>query len=189
MKTQLVTLAVATIASSLAFAQSARDPAGTSNMTGKSSSVDSTFIKQLAEGDLAEVDAGRLASQKAENQGVRNFGKEMVTDHSKNNTELKSVATSSGMHMPESIDKEHAAEKSKLENASGSAFDKQYLQAQVRDHEKTVQLLQHEISHGQDAAVKDFAKKTLPVVQHHLEMAKELEANLSSGAMTRGGTQ
>lgn len=189
MKTQLITLAIAAMASSLALAQSARDPAGTSNMSGKSASGDATFIKKLAEGDLAEVDAGRLASEKSENAGVKRFGQEMVTDHSKNNAELKSVASSNGMEMPTTLDREHAAEKSKLGNASGSAFDKQYVDAQVRDHEKTVQLLQHEISHGQDPAVKDFAKKTLPVVQHHLAMAKELQANLSGGGTTRGGTQ
>jgi len=189
MKTQLITLAIAAMASSLALAQSARDPAGTSNMSGGSSSVDATFVKKLAEGDLAEVDAGRLASQRAESQGVKNFGQEMVTDHSKNDTELKSVAASNGMPIPETIDKQHAAEKSKLESASGSAFDKEYLQAQVRDHEKTVQLLRHEISHGQDPAVKDFARKTLPVVQHHLAMAKELQSNMNGAGTTRGGTR
>ena len=189
MKTQLITLAIAAMASSLALAQSARDPAGTSNMSGGSSSVDATFVKKLAEGDLAEVDAGRLASQRAESQGVKNFGQEMVTDHSKNDTEFKSVAASNGMPIPETIDKQHAAEKSKLESASGSAFDKEYLQAQVRDHEKAVQLLQHEISHGQDPAVKDFARKTLPVVRHHLAMAKELQSNMNGAGTTRGGTR
>ena len=188
MKTQLITWAIAAMAGSLALAQSARDPAGTSRMTGNSS-ADAAFIKKLARGDLAEVDAGRLASQKSENQGVKNFGQEMVTDHSKNNTELKSVATSNGIQMPETIGKEHAAEKSKLESASGGAFDKQYIAAQVRDHEKTVQLLQHEISQGQDPAVKDFARKTLPVVQHHLAMAKELQSNMNGAGTTRGGTR
>jgi putative membrane protein len=189
MKTQLITLAVAAMASSLALAQSARDPAGTGNMSGKSSSVDASFIKKLAEGDLAEVDAGRLASRKAENQGVKNFGQEMVTDHSKNDTELKSVAAANGMEAPATLDHEHAAEKARLESASGSAFDKQYIDAQVRDHEKTVQLLQHEISHGQDPAVKDFAQKTLQVVKHHLAMARELQASLGGSGTTRGGTR
>lgn len=187
MKSQLVTLAIAAMASSLALAQSARDPASMGSMTEKSS-TDATFIKKLGEGDLAEVDAGRLATQKSQNQGVRNFGQEMVTDHSKNDSELKNLAASNGMEMPSTINKEDTAEKSRLENVSGSAFDKQYVNAQVRGHEKTVELLEHEINHGQDPAVKDFAKKTLPVVKHHLALAKELQANLKS-AGAQGSNQ
>lgn len=181
MKSELMTLAVIVMASSLAFAQTERDPSSGKDMT-TSSSTDATFMKKLAEGDLAEVDAGRLASQRSSNTGVKDFGQQMVTDHNQNDTELATLAAAHGVEVPTTIDSEHASLKATLENANGSAFDSQYIKAQVRDHEKTVALLQQEVHAGQDPAVKEFAQKTLPVVNHHLAMAKQLQAKLPDSA-------
>ena len=182
-----LSFAAAVMASSLALAQSGRDPSSGSDMT-KSTSADATFLKKLAEGDLAELDAGRLASQKSTNEGIKEFGQEMIKDHSKNESELKDLAASHGVEVPATIDAAHAAQKSKLENASTAEFNSEYIKAQVSDHEKALALLQREISNGQDPAVKDFAQKTLPVVRHHLEMAKQLQGKLPKAVAERGGS-
>ena len=178
MKSWILTFTVAALASSLALAQNMRDPSSNTDMTAKSSSADGAFMKKLVEGDLAEVDAGRLASQRSSNEGVKDFGEEMVKDHSKNDHELKSLAASHGVEVPTTVDSEHASANNKLENANGGNFDSQYIKEQVRAHEKTVQLLQQEIRDGQDPAVKEFAQKTLQVVHHHLAKAKQLQAKL-----------
>jgi putative membrane protein len=185
MKSALLTLVLTLAASSLTLAQM-HDPSSGSDMMVKSSSTDATFLKKLAEGDLAEVDAGRLASQKSSNADVKEFGEQMVKDHSKNDSELKTLAASQGIEVPTTIDSKHASQKNILEKASGSNFDSEYIKMQVQAHEKTVQLLQHEIQDGQDAAVKAFAQKTLAVVNHHLEMAKHLQSQLSNSVAERG---
>lgn len=180
---------ISLVAAPLLLAQSMQQqsppPAGTAGA--EKSSTDATFMKKLAQGDLAEVDAGRLASERATNPGVKEFGEHMVKDHSKNSSELDALAKEHGVEVPSTIDKEHAAAKSKLDSATGASFDSEYIKAQVRDHEKTVQLLRHEIQDGQDPAVKEFAQKTLPVVEHHLSMAKDLEAKLPNPVAERGG--
>jgi putative membrane protein len=187
MKSELLPFAIAALAaSSLALAQSTRDPSSGSDMA-KSTSADVTFMKKLAEGDLAEVDAGRLASQKSSNDGVKDFGEEMVKDHSKNGSELKTLAASQGVQVPTTIDSEHASQKTELEKTSGRDFDSEYIKGQVRAHEQTAQLIQREIRDGQDPAVKEFAQKTLPVVNHHLAMAKHLQEQLSSPVAKRNG--
>jgi len=38
---------------------------------------------------MAEIQAGQLALQKAQSDGVKKFAQQMVTDHMKANTELK----------------------------------------------------------------------------------------------------
>lgn len=177
MKIHLLGL-VPLLAVSLAVAQGAQEPGNEATTAKHSATSDTTFMKKLAEGDLAEVDAGRLASQKASNPDVKEFGQEMVKDHSENSDKLDTLAKSHGVEVPTNIDKEHAAKKEKLESATGAKFDSEYIKAQVRAHEQTVQLLQHEIQHGQNPAARDFAEKTLPVVEHHLSMAKELESKL-----------
>jgi putative membrane protein len=67
---------------------------------------------------------------------------------------------------------------------TGSAFDKKYLEGQLEDHQKSIQLLQHEINGGQDKELRQFATETLPVVTHHLEMVKQLQGkhDMSSSA-------
>ena len=186
MKSGILTFAVALMASTLSFAQTGRDPSSGSDMMAKPTSADAAFMKKLAIGNLAEVDAGRLASQKSDNQGIKDFAQEMVKDHSKNGNELKTLAASQGVEVPTTIDSEHAAQSAKLGKANGKDFDSQYVRAQVRDHEKTVALLQQEIHSGKDSAVKDFAQKTLPVVNHHLAMAKQLQATLPNSVAQRG---
>ena len=169
---------------SLALAQGAQE-SGAAAAAGHSTTTDAAFMKKLAEGDLAEVDAGRLASQRGSNADVKEFGEHMVKDHSENRSKLDTLAKTHGIEVPTTIDKEHAAAKAKLDAANGAAFDSEYIKAQVQAHEKTVQLLQHEIQNGQDPAVRDFAEKTLPVVEHHLSMAKDLQAKLPGAVAER----
>jgi len=46
-------------------------------------------MTQLAEGNLAEADAGKLAAQKSNTAAVKEFGQEMARDHSKNGNDLR----------------------------------------------------------------------------------------------------
>lgn len=150
------------------------------------SATDTTFMKHLAQGGMAEVDAGRLAGDKASDPAVKQFGEQMVKDHTQNNDQLKALAQETGVTLPTTVGHENAAEKTKLQAESGSAFDAAYVKGQVQDHQKTVQLLEHEIHHGQDPQVKKFAEDTLTVVNHHLSMAKQLERTLPKSVAERG---
>ena len=180
----LSALILSTLAATLSLAQSSTMPAhpDTSNPADKSSSgvpADNTFMKTLAAGGIAEVEAGKLAESRASNSEVKEFAQKMVNDHSKNNEQLKALAARKQVALPTTPDAEHTKEKEKLEKQSGAAFDAEYMQGQVKDHQQTVELLQQEIDSGQDASVRSFAQQTLAVVQHHLEMANELQAKLA----------
>jgi len=156
------------------------------NRVNSAMAADANFMKSLAMGGMAEVEAGRLATSKATDKEVKDFAEKMVSDHSKNNEQLKTLAKQKQVELPTTVDADHIAEKAKLEKQSGAAFDAQYMQGQVKDHQETVQLLQHEVDSGQDAAVKAFAQETLLVVQHHLKMAKELQAKVSNTSSNTG---
>src|SRR6201982_493986 len=70
---------------------------------GKSSSLsvkDKTFMKKAAKGGMMEVAMGKLAEQNGQSEDVKSFGKRMVTDHSKANDELKSIASKKGVQLP-----------------------------------------------------------------------------------------
>jgi putative membrane protein len=139
-----------------------------------SSSPDTSFYRTLAEGGMAEVDLGKLAEQKSTDPKVQEFAAMMVKDHSAANEKLESLASSNRIPLPDTLDASHEETKTRLEALSGDGFNKSYIETQLKAHEKTVDLLEKEISSGQDADAKAFAQSVLPTVKHHLEAARTL---------------
>jgi len=136
---------------------------------------DESFYRNAAEGGLAEIDAGTLAQSQGSTQSVKDFGAMMVKDHGTANDKLKKIAASKSVKLPADPGLKHKGKKKLLETKSGADFDSAYIDAQIQDHEDTVKLFQQEISSGKDADAKAFASETLPTVQAHLKMARELK--------------
>jgi putative membrane protein len=139
---------------------------------------DKLFVRQMAIGGRAEVELGRLAQQKGVDEAVKGFGERMVTDHSKGNERLMRAAKGVNGEVPEGLDPEHQTIRRELNELSGADFDIAYLAAQVRDHQKTANLLQWHISYGQNQPLVDYSIETLPLVMAHLEQAKLEHARL-----------
>lgn len=164
-------------------------PSGTmSNDMSKSSTgghlsmSDKKFVRGAAEGGLAEVELGRLATEKASSDQVKKFGQRMVDDHSKANDELKQVASAEGIQIPDKLSAKDQMTKDRLSKLSGEQFDKAYMKDMVKDHTQDVADFQEESASGSDAAVKDFATKTLPTLQSHLQEAQQI-APMSGNSM------
>ncbi|SRR6266849_8887363 len=139
---------------------------------------DRAFVLEADPGGLAEVELGLLAAQKGQSADVKKFGQRMVTDHSKANAELKKLATSKGIPLPARMDVEQMAEHDKLAKLSGADFDREYMALMVADHDKDVAAFMDEAKDGTDPDIKSFAAKTLPTLQEHQRMAKEIKAKL-----------
>ncbi len=142
---------------------------------------DKKFVKEAALGGMTEVELGKLAAQKGESDGVKQFGQKMVDDHSKANDQLKEVATKDGMEIPSALDKKEQSRVDKLSKLSGPAFDKAYIKDQLKDHEHDVSEFQAEAQNGSDPKVKQFAASTLPTLQEHLSMVKDLNKKEKEG--------
>jgi len=137
---------------------------------------DASFYKTLAQGGIAEVEAGKLAQQKGADPKVKDFGAMMVKDHSAANEQLKALAAGKGIDLPGSSSTSQIAAKAKLEVLSGGTFDKSYVEDQVKAHRETVELLKKEIATGQDPDAKAFAQKVLPTVESHLRAINQIAA-------------
>lgn len=158
-------------------AQSGNSSQGSGMNAGKTataslSPVDKKFITKAAAGGMAEVELGRLATQKAASDDVKKFGQRMVDDHSKANDQLKVLAGSKGIDLPGKLDAKEQATKDRLSRLSGEQFDRAYIQDMVKDHTKDVVEFRHESSVAKDPEVKNFAAQTLPTLQAHLSQAK-----------------
>jgi putative membrane protein len=136
--------------------------------------TDQTFIEKAAVGGLAEVQLGKLAVEHAASPDVKQFGQRMVQDHSKANQELMALAKTKAISVPTALDHKHQEEVDRLAKLQGAAFDRAYLQHMVKDHEDDVQLFSTQAKQGQDPELKAFAAKTLPTLEEHLRIVRNL---------------
>ena len=136
------------------------------------SKSDSEFIMDAAEGGLMEVKLGELAQKNASNADVKKFGEMMVTDHSKTNKQLVSLAEKKNIKIPDNLSSKDMKKYNDRAGDKNADFDKEYMSMMVDDHTKDVSDFEKEADKGDDADIKSFAQNTLPVLRHHLEMAK-----------------
>jgi putative membrane protein len=144
---------------------------------------DQTFMIKAAKGGMAEVQLGQLAADKGTSDEVKKFGQRMVTDHSKANDELKTLAQSKHITLPSEIDPKDKALHDRLANLSGAAFDRAYMRNMVADHKTDIAEFRMESKGGKDPDVKAWAEKTLPTLEDHLKQAQD--ANRAVGTSGR----
>ena len=130
------------------------------------SSADKKFVENAAKGGMMEVAWGKAAASRAANSDVKQFGNRMVTDHSKANDELKSIAKKKGISIP------------KDESNVNFKTDADYMSMMVKDHEKDLAEFQKEAKNGSDPDLKAFADKTSQIVAHHLSEARRINKSL-----------
>jgi putative membrane protein len=173
---QLATAAVAGLLISLA-------PAAVPTAIAQSEAApidDSTFVQKAGSGGLAEVQLGKLAKQKGTNAEVKQFGQRMVTDHTKSNKELAAAAQNVGLTVPTAPLPKHQKKADKLSGMSGAEFDKAYMSAMVKDHAKQLELFQQEAASGKAESLRQLATKTVPVLEQHLTLAREVAAKVGA---------
>jgi putative membrane protein len=167
--------------------------ATTSSATARTDAQDTTlpaadrqFMDKAAIAGMAEIEMGRLAQQKASNDQVKQFGQRMVEDHGKANSELKQVASDKGVELPTSLDPKHQQAIEKLQKLSGTEFDRAYMTMMVEDHTLDVAEFDRQTTIAQNEKLRQFAQKSLPILQEHLKLAKSIQGQLSGGKRAAG---
>lgn len=137
---------------------------------------DAAFVMEAAQDGHAEVAHGKLAQNQAGSAAVKSFGQRMVTDHTKAGAELAAIAKKLGMKVPADMSDKHKVEHKKLAGVKGAQFDEEYTKHMVHAHENAVTLFQKQAKSGEAKELRDFAAKTLPTLEEHLKMARELKS-------------
>ncbi len=140
------------------------------------------FVMKSSQGGMAEVELGRMASQRGSDDQVKQFGERMVQDHTKANDELKQLATSKKITIAKNVGEENQMVMQRLSKLSGAEFDRAYMKHMVEDHMKDVSLFEQEAKKGRDQNLKAWAAKTLPTLQEHLKLAQSIESSLGGTA-------
>jgi putative membrane protein len=155
--------------------------------TGVNSALDiapttADFVKEVAISDMFEIDSSKLAQDKG-NAPEKTFASQMVADHTKTSTELKTLVSSGKVktELPTALDSSHQSKLDKLKGESGKDFSSDFDSMQVSAHKDAVSLFERYAKGGDNSDLKDWAGKTLPALKHHLEMAENLKKK-SGGA-------
>lgn len=148
--------------------------------------TDLQFAQQAAIDNIAEIDLGEMAVDKAANQAVKDFGQRMVDDHTRAQDQLERIAEDKGFELATETPADKQQMHDQLDALSEAEFDRAYMDHMVTDHEKAVELFQNQADSGQDSELKQFAEQTLPILQQHLEQAQQIQAQMSEMAGAGG---
>lgn len=156
-----------------------------SSSKAKPSADDQMIINHEHAVNQMEISLGQLAESKSTNKAIQGFGKDLVTDHKKADTDLSAYAKSHnavvGKDTPASDgDKQAAADMAKdvtaLKMMKGDAFDKRFLEMMVTGHEHEISKVDTFMGQASDADLKTMLTNIKPVMQKHDDTAKSLQA-------------
>jgi putative membrane protein len=162
--------------STAAFAQSVGEQTGVNSALGIApKTVD--FVKEAAMSDMLEIEAAKIAEHKG-NPTEKQFASQMITDHTKTSSELKGMVSGDAKAaLPSALDDASQKQLAKLRDAKPEDFAGEYDPMQVSAHKDATSLFERYAKGGDDPKLKDWAGKTLPALQHHLEMAQDMNKN------------
>jgi putative membrane protein len=169
----MIIAAAALLISSSAFAQSVGEKTGVNSALGIAPKT-ADFVKEVAISDMTEIAAAKVGLERG-NAQEKAFATQMITDHTKTSEELKSmVPAEARAAIPTALDSSSQSKIDKLKNAKPDDFSSDFDAMQVSAHKDAVSLFERYAKGGEDPKLKEWAGKTLPALQHHLEMAQNL---------------
>jgi len=154
----------------------------------KLNSADEKFIQEEAAAGVALVKLAELGAKRASRADVKAFAGMIVTDHTKANAELATLAGSKSVELSSEVDSKHADTYEELEAENEKDFDKEFLSVIVSGHKKCVKNFEDAAEDAEDSEVKLWAAKMLPALKAHLQKAEELSSapTVKTGAAASG---
>ncbi len=131
------------------------------------------FLKDLHTGNSAEIAIGKLAEKKGASQGVRDFGKRLVTDHKEFDQKVIELAEKEDMDLGKTkLDKDQRDLERKLQNASGKEFDRIFIEGMTSDHKKEIEKVR--TAELDNPRAQKLARDALPTLEEHYAIAEKL---------------
>ena len=170
----ILIVGAAMLLSSPVLAQSAAEKTGINSAIGLAPKTQD-FVQEAATGDMFEIESSKLALVRSD-APTQKFAQQMITDHQKTTGDIKKLVASGKVQvmLPTKMTSAQTAMLDKLKALNGTAFTAQYHSDQVSAHKDAVDLFTRYGKKGDNAALKDWAAKTRPALQHHLRMAEDL---------------
>jgi len=136
-----------------------------------------SLIKNGLEGGMTEIKASQLAATNSQNADVKSFASMLIADHTQADSTLKWIEDDKMLTEKDTISGEHKEMIDSLAKKTGADFDKAYIAMMIEGHKEAVELFEGQVD-NKNQTIQDFARKTLPTIEGHLDKAKEIEKSL-----------
>ena len=136
------------------------------------SAADKQFLTAAAHANMTEAHEGQMAVDQASRSDVKDFGRMLVQDHTQAYADLAELAQQVGYSIPKGINSARDPQIVNLVHLKGAAFDRKFCSDELASHRGAIALFKREAAHGQDAAVKAYASKMVPILEKHLQTAQ-----------------
>ncbi|RWM15179.1 DUF4142 domain-containing protein [Mesorhizobium sp.] len=179
MKTLLPLTAVALLAGATAALAQSDDTDAVGPMVTEDKVDTQTFVAAVPNANEFEIQSSKLAGEKSVSEDVKTFAGQMIEDHTKAGEDFKAAmsqgqTTASIKPAGPGLQPKEQQMLGELKSASGKEFDRKYIKMQTDAHRDAVALFSTYAKSGDDPALKEFAKKVLPVLKMHEKHAKDL---------------
>lgn len=144
------------------------------------------FVQKVAQNDLAEIKMGSLAKEKGGTPAIRDFGERLVGDHTKNLDQLKALAQEQHITLPTEPNQTQMIDYKNLSTLNTNEFDKKFARHIVNDHVRAVTEFKAESKNGTNPQIKAFAKKSVPVLETNLRLARNMMNSVNTKTTKSG---
>lgn len=94
------------------------------------------------------------------------------------------MANKEGIKLPAGVTKQVQQEIGKLDGAQGNQFDQQYVKLMINDHQKDISEYKQEMQANKQGPVGSYVAMTLPILEQHLALARDIQDEVQGGANT-----
>jgi putative membrane protein len=136
---------------------------------------DRAFLTATHQGNLAEIEAGKVAEKQGSTERVRNAGRVLVDEHTKLDKEVRRVADEVGVTLPDTPSEEQQAQLQRISDKKGAEFDSAWVTAGIADHRDDLKAGADEQANGSSKPVKDLGAAAKPVNESHLSLLEKLQ--------------
>ena len=155
--------------------ESTHEASATATPAHKVESEDVEFLLQALRTDIAAMQMGELAQQRAGNADVRGYGEQLQADSSRSVQEIKGILQTLNVTTPSEPTVEAQAHHDALARLTGAEFDAQFLATMITSHEEAIEKYGAQTHANPNKQLSDLAAKALPVLREHLATAESLQ--------------
>lgn len=139
---------------------------------------DADFAVEAVSAGLAEINAGKIAQEKATDPRVKEFGTQMVEDNTRAMEELQILAREKDIIVPTAPGENELQEIADLNAEEGVEFDREYINLIANDQNNVINLYEDAVENAEDPEIREFASRTLALLKTNVEEAKTIEESL-----------
>jgi putative membrane protein len=130
---------------------------------------DADFVANTVAANYGEIKFAELANQRSSNPEVKKAADMLIKDHTKSLNELKTMAQSKAITVPVEADDEAKRKTERFSDEAGKDFDKKWCKEMVDKHDEMINKFEKRMEKTEDADIKAWIGKTLPVLKTHRE--------------------